>query len=192
MPPPLPGAFFLTDPARIADPALIASGLPRGWGLVYRHFGAPQRLTKGRQLMRICRRRGVRLLVAADPHLARRIGADGVHWPERMARDARRWRGCFRLQTMSSHKPARFADLARTGVNALLFSTVFASASPTSSRPIGAFGLRRLARAAPLKLYALGGITPSNAGLVAGQAGLAAVEGWTCFAPHRPGSRLRT
>ncbi len=192
LPRPLPGAFFLTDPERIPDPGQIVSGLPKGWGLIYRHFGIPERLQEGRRLMRLCRRRGICLLIAADPHLARRLGADGVHWPERMERTARLWRGRFRVQTMSVHAPARFARLAATGVNALIFSTVFPSQSPTASRPTGAIGLRRIARAAPIRLYALGGISPANAQSIASQAGLAAIEGWSCFATTPQGPDFRT
>jgi thiamine monophosphate synthase len=109
-----------------------------------------------------------------------------------MARTARLWRGRFKVQTMSAHEPARFARLAAIGPDALIFSTVFPSQSPTASRPTGAIGLRRIARAAPISLYALGGISPANAQSVASQAGLAAVDGWTCFAGIRQDPDFRT
>src|SRR5262245_30814381 len=81
--PALPPLLFLTDPLRTPDPLAVAKRLPRGAGVVFRHFGAANRLTLARQLSTICRRRGLVLLIGMDPALARRVRANGVHWPER-------------------------------------------------------------------------------------------------------------
>jgi thiamine-phosphate pyrophosphorylase len=55
---------------------------------------------------------------------------------------------------------------------------VFASASPSAGRPLGALGFAALARGAGLPVYALGGVNAATARLLArsGAAGLAAVE----------------
>lgn len=184
LPAALPGAFLMTDPARLQDPHTLISGLPRGWGVIYRHFGNADHLTQARKLAQLCRRRGLCFLVGGDPRLARKVHADGVHWPERMARDARRWRGRFSIMTMSAHSISHLHFLARNGVHALILSTVFPSRSPSARRPIGALRLRRAARVSRVKLYALGGVNPSNAASVCDFAGLAAIEGWECFRPR--------
>ena len=177
----LPPALFLTDPARTPDPVAIAAGLPRGWGVVYRHFGAPDREKVARALLGICRKRGLILLIGGDPGLAAKIGADGVHWPERMAREARNWRGRFRLQTMSAHSASDLGQSASASIKAALLSTVFPSRSASAGQPMGAARFRQIAMRSPLPLFGLGGIDPGNAGQIAGFGGLAAVDGWRCF-----------
>ncbi len=88
--PAIPALFFLTDPARTPDPLRIAARLPRASAVVYRHFGAPDRVRTARRLAELCQRRGLVLLIAADPALAERVGAAGVHWPERLLPRRRR------------------------------------------------------------------------------------------------------
>ncbi|MBY9065921.1 thiamine phosphate synthase [Hyphomonas sp. WL0036] len=177
----LPPAFFLTDPARTPCPERVVAGLPAGWGVIYRHFGADDREEVARRLLKLCRRRKITLLIGADPELAAKIGADGVHWPERMAGQSRKWRGRFKLQTVSGHSGYNRVLLRTLSVDAVLFSTVFASNSVSSGHPMGALKFRKLAPSLPKPVYALGGINTENGLCIADSAGLAAIEGWTCF-----------
>lgn len=177
----LPPAFFLTDPARTPDPVAIAAGLPAGWGVIYRHFGAEGREDTARALQRVCRRRGLVLLIGADPQLAAGIGAEGVHWPARMATQARGWTGRFRLQTASAHSRSELGQIGTLPVNAGLVSAIFPSASASAGPAMGASRFRRLALACALPVYGLGGVNPGNARNISGFAGLAAVDGWRCF-----------
>lgn len=179
--PALPPALFVTDPARIADPRVIANGLPAGFGMVYRHFGAPARAQVAEDLARICRRRGVALLIAADPALAMKVNADGVHWPFRLRQGARRWQGRFALQTVSAHSGRELRAAARLPVDAAVLSTVFASGSASAGAAMGAGRFIQRVKAAGVPVYALGGVTAENAGRIAGCAGFAAVEGMRPF-----------
>jgi thiamine-phosphate pyrophosphorylase len=173
---PLPPAFFLTDPVRTPDPARIAANLPRGWGVIYRHFGSADRFDVGAKLARTCRRRGLVLLVSADPALAVRIGADGVHWPSAQLRGVRK-QGCSFIETSSAHSRIEIAHARRLGLDAALCSTVFESHSPSAGKAMGALRFRRLAADARLPLYALGGIKAANAASVMSKAaGWAAIE----------------
>lgn len=181
MPEGLPPALFVTDPARTPEPERIAAGLPRGWGVVYRHFGAADRETVAASLVKLCRARGLVLLIAADPALAAKVGADGVHWPFRMRSQMRRWRGRFRLQTVSAHSAGELRIAARFLVDAVLVSAVFPSRSPSAGKAMGALKFRKLAREARLPVYALGGVTAENAGMAAAAAGFAAVDGMAPF-----------
>jgi thiamine-phosphate pyrophosphorylase len=172
---PLPRAIFMTDPGRTPDPARIAAQLPAGWGVIYRHFGAKDRFEVGERLARICRSRRLVLLVSADLSLARRIGADGVHWPEKLMSRRRAAPGL--IETASAHSRLALARAARQGMDAAILSTVFASGSASASRPMGAIRFRLLARGFALPVYALGGIGPDNAArAMTGAAGWAAVE----------------
>src|SRR5262249_39848638 len=78
----LPTLFFVTDEARCPEPFSVARGLPRGTGIILRHYGAADRANLAARLARLARARGLILLIAADPKLARQVRAHGVHWPE--------------------------------------------------------------------------------------------------------------
>lgn len=166
----------MTDPARTPDPLAIAAALPRGAAVIYRHFGAADRLEIAARLARLCRRRGLRLLIGADPGLARAVRADGVHWPER-ALPVRR--AGFRLETAAAHSPAALARAARAGMDAAILSPIFPSASPSAKRPLGPKRAGRWARGAGLPVIALGGVNAGNAHALSGLgfAGIAAIGG---------------
>jgi thiamine-phosphate pyrophosphorylase len=177
---PLPRAFFVTDPVRTPDLIAIVRRLPRGMGVIWRHYGEARRLATGMALARLCRRRGLLLLVSADPALAARIGADGVHWPERLLTGVRP-RGM--IETAAAHSHTAISRAAKLGVDAVLVSAVFPSRSPTAGPAMGALRFRQLARSAPLPVYALGGIDAGNAARAMHHAaGWAAIEsvmsGW--------------
>jgi thiamine-phosphate pyrophosphorylase len=176
----LPRAFHFTDPVRTPDILRVARRLPRGFGIVWRHYGLADRLATGREFARICRQRGIMLLVSADPALARHIGADGVHWPEARLTGAR-LPGL--IETASAHSASAIARAAHLGVDAVFVSAVFPSQSPSAGKPLGPLKFRQLARAARIPVYALGGINPRNAARVmshaAGWAAIDAVlDGW--------------
>jgi thiamine-phosphate pyrophosphorylase len=180
----LPPALFVTDPARTPEPETIAARLPRGFGVVYRHFGAADRGVVARRLAGICRARGLVLLVAADPALALQADADGVHWPFRLRGQARLWRSRFRLQTLSAHSGRELRAAAGFPVDAVLLSTVFASRSPSAGPGMGALRFAKLAAPAAKPVYALGGMTAQTACQVAISGGFAAVEGLALFGPE--------
>ncbi|MGZ6050280.1 MAG: thiamine phosphate synthase [Phenylobacterium sp.] len=176
----LPPLLFFTDPARTPDPLAVAERLPRGSGVVFRTFGARDALETGRRLRAATRRRGLVLLVGADPQLAAAIGADGVHLPERLARQASRIRRVRPgwLVTAAAHGHAAAVMARRSGAHAVVISPVFASASPSAGRPLGVVRFAALVRAAGLPVYALGGVNGRTAMRLAGSGacGIAAVE----------------
>ena len=150
--------------------------------MLFRHRRANERVRVGPRLAAGCRRRGLVLLVSADPLLAQAVRADGVHWPEARLKGVRtcnpRW-----IETASAHSRAAIARAASMGVDAAILSTVFDSGSASAGKPMGALRFRLVARAAPLPVYALGGVTPHNAArAMAHAAGWAAVDavmsGW--------------
>lgn len=172
----LPRAFFVTDPVRTPDPLKVVKRLPRGFGVIWRHFGESTRLATGLALARACRKRGLVLLVANDPQLSQRIGAAGVHWPERQLRGVRSHRP-GQIETASAHSRAAIARARRLGADAVLLSAVFPSRSPSAAPPLGALRFSRLALASALPVYALGGIGPDNVRRIATHAaGWAAIE----------------
>jgi thiamine-phosphate pyrophosphorylase len=169
--------LFFTDPVRTPDPAAIAATLPPGAGVVYRHFGAPGAEAVARRLLAVARARGLKLLIGQDAALARRIGADGVHLPERLAPRAAGLKRAHPgwIVTSAAHSVAA----ARRGRgDAVVISPALPSRSASAGRPLGPIRLATLVRAAGRPAYALGGIDNKTARRLidAGLVGLAAVD----------------
>ena len=174
----LPALLFFTDPVRTPDPESVAAGLPAGSAIVYRHFGASDAGARALRLKRIAQARGVKLLIGQDIALAARIGADGVHLPERLAHLATRamqthpgW-----LVTSAAHS---LAAARASRADAVVMSVAFPSNSASAGRALGPIRLAMRVRAAGRPAYALGGVNNKTARrlLDAGLVGLAAVEG---------------
>ncbi len=175
---PLPWLLFFTDPARTPDIEAAAWRLPAGAAIVYRTFGDPQGEARARGLMRIARRRKLRLLIGADAALAARVGADGVHMPERLRGQIPYLKHRGLLVTCAAHSPLAARRALAAGADAAVVSAIFPSNSPSAGTPIGPLRLARLVRQAGGPVYALGGVNDKTARrlLPAGLVGLAAVE----------------
>ncbi|HLZ74238.1 thiamine phosphate synthase [Phenylobacterium sp.] len=177
----LPALLFFTDPERTPNPEAIAATLPRGAGVVFRAFGAADAAERGARLRAVARTRGLILLVGQDAALAARIGADGVHLPERLAHRARRLKAAHPrwLVTAAAHSTLAARRGLAAGADAVVASAVFASRSASAGRPIGAVRLALLVRRVKGPVYGLGGVGNKKARLLkdTGLVGLAAVEG---------------
>jgi thiamine-phosphate pyrophosphorylase len=176
---PPPTLLFFTDPVRTPHPERVLAVLPRGAGIVFRAFGAADAADVGRDLARLARHRGVRLLIGADVGLAIALRADGVHLPERAVGrrgDILRLRRRF-LVTAAAHSLAAIRRARLSGVDAVVVSTVFASRSPSAGRPLGPLRFASLTRAAGLPVVALGGVNSATARRLmrSGAAGFAAI-----------------
>lgn len=173
--PPIPALYFFTDPTRTPDPVAVAQTLPAETAVVYRHFGAPERVRIARQLAAVCEARRLLLLIAADPELALRVGAAGVHWPERKTpafRDPR-----FQLITASAHSRAALPRAAACA-DACVLGPVFETRSASGNAPLGLFRASQIARVSTIPVIALGGVTSANARKLSGRgfAGVAAID----------------
>lgn len=164
----LPPRWLVTDARRLPDPLPAIGRLQRGDGVLFRHYELPpaQRLALARQVARLCRRRGLVLVVAGDVRLARAVAADGLHLPQALiGRAPMARRTGLRLVIAAAHDAGAVAQAARCGVDAVLVSPVFATASHPGAAPLGVPRLAALAIAATrrgMAVYALGGITPDS------------------------------
>ena len=154
----------------------VAARLPRGSAIVYRAFGAREAEAVALRLKAIARRHGLKLLIGADEALAARVGADGVHLPERLAHRAARIRARHPqwLITAAAHGPRA----ARARVDAVVVSAIFPSNSPSADKPLGPMRLAQIVRMSGRPVYALGGINHTTAPqlLATGIVGIAGVE----------------
>lgn len=176
----LPVVWFVTDPLRTPDPVSIAQGLPRGSGIIYRHFGRPDAEATATKLAEIARARQHTLLIGAGSLLASEVGAAGVHLPERMIGEVRRVGARYPgwIVTVAAHSPRAVWRAYAGGADAVLLSTAFPSRSPSAGAPLGPVRLAAIAHAAPLPVFALGGVNSATAPrlLDTGVAGFAAVD----------------
>jgi len=174
--PDVPALFFFTDPERTPDPLGAAKRLPRGTAVVYRHFGAGDRARTARLLADICRTRGLVLLIAADPALAQRVSAAGVHWPERRLPPQRNHGEG--IVTAAAHSADGVARACAFGADACILAPIFSTRSSSGRAPLGLFRASRIARAWPIPIIALGGVNGRTARRLVGRgfAGFAAVD----------------
>jgi thiamine-phosphate pyrophosphorylase len=148
--------------------------------VVFRAFGAADAETQGAELAAIARARGLVLLVGADAALAQRIGAAGVHLPERLAHRARRLKAAHPrwIVTAAAHSARAARRALAFGADAVVVSAVFESRSVSAGAPLGPLRLAILARWAGGPVIGLGGVDNKKARLLkdTGLTGLAAVD----------------
>jgi len=159
-----PCGWLVTDVTRLSDPLPAIARLKPGDGVLFRHYELTpsRRLALGLKVAALCQRRGLVLLVAGDLRLARRLKADGMHLPERLARRIAPGHG---LLTLAAHDAGAVARAARAGANAVLVSPVFATASHPGVAGLGPVRFAALATAAArrgLVVYALGGMSEQH------------------------------
>ena len=149
--------WLFTDARRLPDPFAAVSRLPRGAGVVLRDHRDADRLA------RLCRARGLALVVAGDARLAARLGA-GLHLRDgRFPGTGRAWRKRGALLTSSAHDVASLRRAARAGAALAFLSPVFPTASHPGIPGLGPARWALLARRAALPVAALGGVEGRSA-----------------------------
>src|SRR5262249_20531067 len=122
--------------------------------------------------------RHITVLIAGDPALAMRLGADGAHLPEARAGEAAYWRARVpRMVITASAHSLRALNIAH--VDAVFLSPVFATASHPERRALNPARANLIVHQARVPVYALGGVDARNAGLLHGFAGIAAIGALT-------------
>jgi thiamine-phosphate pyrophosphorylase len=169
------GLALMTDDLRLPDPVATVRALPPGSLVIVRAREPARRASLALQLRPVAWARGLILLIADDPALARAIGANGLHLPEARLREAWHWRAKnpHWLITASAHSLR--AVLRAQGADAVLLSPVFATDSHKGAPPLSPARARLMARSVTTPLFALGGVTAKNARLLSGFSGIAAI-----------------
>lgn len=154
----LPRLWLLTDQRNDAVLEATLARMPRGSGLVFRHYhlAEAERRARFRQLARLARARGMVVILSGDPRTARKWGADGVYG------SLRRAPGLLRLAT--AHNLREIVAANRAGADGVLLSPVFATRSHPGAQTLGSVGFRLLARHAAMPVIALGGMDHKRAG----------------------------
>ena len=129
------------------------NNLPKGLcGVVFRHDHVPDRARLAKQVARLCRQRRLALVIAGDRGLAFTLRAGrhlrGGHGPAPHS-----------LATASAHTPAERVRARRNGVTLAFVSPVFPTESHKGAPALGVHRFAAIARHAPGRAAALGGIT---------------------------------
>jgi thiamine-phosphate pyrophosphorylase len=152
---------LMTD-ARKADWAAAARRVPHGSVVVVRGHDTEKRLALAETL------RGIApMLIADDPALAARIGAAGLHLPEKRMKEAGHWRALFPHWIITASAHSLRALMGAHLLDAVFLSPVFATTSHKNARPLTPLRAAFIASHAPVPVYALGGVTAQNAALLA-------------------------
>ncbi|MFT4027203.1 MAG: thiamine phosphate synthase [Novosphingobium sp.] len=156
--PPLPRIFLVSDARNDAGLESALARLPRGSGLIFRHYHLPPRGRRARfeRLRKLARRRGHLVFLAADARAARAWRADGVYGPA-----AALARGPALPRLVTAHSLREIGRAQRAA--AIVLSPVFATRSHPGAQGLGTVRFRLLARWAGGGVIALGGMTGRRA-----------------------------
>lgn len=162
----LPALWLISDARNDAELEAALARLPRGSGLVFRHYhlGSAARRARFVALARIARRRGIVVALAGSPALARRWRADAIYGPPaRIAQVAglARATGLARIGTVHSRREAVAAR--RAGADLVFVSPVHATRSHPGARPLGRLRARAIAAQAQVPAVMLGGMDTRRA-----------------------------
>ncbi|MDB4966584.1 MAG: Thiamin-phosphate pyrophosphorylase [Myxococcales bacterium] len=145
------------------DEALGA--LPEGRAAVMlraKKLGAAALFEAATALVAVTRARGAKLIVNDRADVALAVGADGVHLPSRgiPVKQARRWLG-GRLIGASTHSMEEAQMAWRGGADYVVYGPVWATDGKGPA--VGIEALAAMVRAAPVPVFALGGVDADRA-----------------------------
>lgn len=154
-------------------------------------------LNEAKQVLAVCRKYHVPLIINDDPQIALACGADGVHVGQQdmSPRILRTMLGPEKIVGVSAATVDEAVQAAKDGADYLGCGAVFATGTKTNTRPVDAARLRAVCEALNVPVVAIGGITAENAPQLRGSgiAGIAVVS--AIFAQPDPGAaavQLRT
>lgn len=117
------------------------------------------------------------LVLNGDTGLAKELGYDGAHCPERLIPETPLDEMDF-FVTAAAHSPAAVLRAARANATAVVFAPVFSPGSKPG-KGVGLDALQDATAASDAPVLALGGITPERTGMCidAGAVGVAVISG---------------
>ena len=177
---PFPRDWLFTDErlgGEKPDDALwhAVRNLPRGGGIVFRHYALPPeaRADLLRKLETVARRRGLLIVASGLPG-----ASGGVHRPRgTVRRSSEPRRG---LVTASAHDAREMVEAFRRGAQLVFLSPVFPTRSHPGAPVLGPLRFGLIARGAPGPVLALGGMGPNAMRRLKplGAAGYGAIDAW--------------
>ena len=157
---PVPRLLLISDMRNDATLARALARLPRGSGLVFRHYHLAPAARRARfgAMRRLCRLHGHVAFLSGPATEARAWRADGAY-----AAPARLGRRTGGLRLATAHGPAELRQAVRAGADAVLLSPVFATRSHPGARALGPVRFHALAALSGVPVIALGGMDRQRA-----------------------------
>jgi thiamine-phosphate pyrophosphorylase len=151
----LPAVWLVSDARNDAWLEAALRKLPRGSGLIYRHYHlAPaERRARFDRLAALARRRGHLVILAGMARDARAWRADGAYGSATHLA-----RGPATLRLVTAHSLAEIGRARRARADAVVLSPVFATRSHPGARVLGGVRFRLLAGRVGVAVVALGGV----------------------------------
>lgn len=171
----LPNVWLISDVRNDHRLEAALKALPRGSGLIFRHYQLCPAARRARfhELAALARRKGHWLALAGSAAQARRWGADAAYGsPGQLVA------GPALPRLVTAHALRELAAARRSRADAVLLSPVFPTRSHPGTKGLGVVRFRLLARRAGLPVIALGGMNHHRARRTGG-AGWAAIDGIT-------------
>lgn len=161
---PLPRLWLMTDERQGEGLWAALERLPKGAGVVFRHYGlAPrERHELFRRVKKLARRRRLFLLAAGG------LRGDGAH--------GGRARG---LRSASAHNLRELKLAERSGADLIFLSPAFATCSHPGARTLGPVRFGLIARNARAPVIALGGMDSRKARRLPHIYGWAGIDAWS-------------
>lgn len=156
----LPLIWLVSDARNDAALETALRRLPRGSGLIFRHYHLEHAARRRRfdRLARIARRFGHRVVLAGTMRQARRWRADGAYGPaDRLAG------GPPGARLVTAHALRDIGRAQRSRASLIVLSPAFATRSHPGANALGPLRFRRLAAHAIAPVIALGGMTRKRA-----------------------------
>ena len=145
--------------------------IPKKSAFLLRSYKAKKRKKIAKQLLKFCKMKKLKLLIASDIKLAEDINAHGIHFPEYMIKKKNEinwgilkniklredWIITTSVHSLRAIKKAEFFD-----IDAALLSPVFSSKSHPNEKNLGINKFEKIVKRTKLPIYALGGINIKN------------------------------
>lgn len=150
-----PQIWLMTDVRNDAVLERSIKALPRGSGIIFRHYHlSPEKRHDRFQAIKVyAKRRDHILLLAGSPSLARQWGADGVH-----GRGWKRHQTAGLLHSAPVHDSREIWLANHHGADLLFLSPAFATRSHPEKRPLNRIQLQRLIAICRKPVILLGGM----------------------------------
>ena len=167
----LPKIIIIFNEDDFDEKKLLNLKIPKESAFLLRSYKVKERKKIAKQLLKFCKMKKLKLLIASDIRLAEDINAHGVHFPEYMIKKKnkinwvivkniklkKKWIITTAVHSLQAIKNAEFFD-----VDAALLSPVFSSKSHPNEKNLGINKFSKIVKKTKLPIYALGGINIKN------------------------------
>lgn len=169
----LPDIWLISDARNDAQLDRAIRNLPRGSGVIFRHYHLAEgdRRARFAEIAKLARGRGHGIFLSDTARQALRWGADGAYGPpERLAN------GPALPRLVTAHSLSEIGNAGRARADAILLSPVFATRSHPGAKTLGPVRFHLLAKLANVPIIALGGMDRRRARAI-GAKKWAAIDG---------------